>query len=362
MKKIAILYDNVTLMGGTQRVISGWAKQFCDSKKYSVVVVSMFSLNGTMCFPLPDDVKIVHLNMKSFYGNIFGQMFNFLKIIFILLNLCNREKVDILMGTQYKINFVLPFIKNCKIKIGTEHFTAKVTPKKWIIIKKIFYPMLDSFVCLTNSDAKNYSYLKNIRVIPNQLPFVVQKQSELKNKVVLTVGRLVKQKGLDILIDIVSEIRDNCDGWQFRIVGNGEEELNLKEQVKKLKLNDLVKIIPATNEIIEEYLNASIFVMPSRYEGFGLVLVEAMTCGVPAISFNCPDGPADIIINNMDGFLIENGNKKVFSEALLNLMYDEDLRKNFGKQAAKDIQRFSPDKVFKMWDDLFEELEKGKNV
>jgi len=357
VKKIAILYYDVTLLGGTQRVISGLANQFYDSGKYSIVVVSMFSLNGTMCYPLPDNVKIVHLNMKSFYGNIFGHMFNFLKIVFILLNLCKREKVDILMGTHYKINFVLPFIKNCKVKIGTEHFTAKITPKIWVMFQKIFYPMLDSFVCLTNSDAKNYSYLKNLRIIPNKLPFVVKEQSKLENKVVLAVGRLVKQKGFDILIDIVSEIKDNCTDWQFRIVGDGEEELSLKEQVKKLKLNDLVKILPATNEVIKEYLNASIFVMSSRYEGFGLVLVEAMTCGLPVIGFDCPDGPADIIRNNEDGFLVENGNKKAFSEALLKLMYDEDLRKNFGKQAAKNIQRFSPDKVFKMWDNLFEALE-----
>jgi len=191
-------------MGGMERAISELAKQFSNSGKYSIVVVSIFTLKGTMYYPLPEDVKIIHLNMRSFYGNIFGQMFNFLKIILTLSNLCKKEKVDILMGTHYKINSLLPFVSNCKIKIGTEHELGEFTPKKWKIVQKIFYPMLDHLVCLTSSDAKNYSYLKNIKVIPNQLPFIVQKQSELVNKIVLAIGRLAKVKGFDILIDIIS--------------------------------------------------------------------------------------------------------------------------------------------------------------
>jgi glycosyltransferase involved in cell wall biosynthesis len=363
MKKVAILtYDATAVMGGFERVMSVLSKQFSDSGKYSIVIVSILSLNGTMRYPLPDDVKIIHLNMKLDHRNIFSLMLYSLNIIFTLSNLCKKEKVDIFMGTHFIINFFLPFIKNCKIKIGTEHASSITIPKGWKIVQKMFYPMLDCLVCLTDSDAKNYSYLKNIRVIPNQSPFVVQKKSELGNKVVLAIGRLVKLKGFDILIDIVSEIKDNCTDWQFRVVGDGEEELTLKEQVKKLKLNDLVKILPATPEIIKEYLNASIFVMLSSTECFPLTIVEAMICGLPVISFNCPYGPAAIITNNVDGFLVENGNKKAFSEALLKLMYDENLRKNIGKQAAKNIQRFSPDRVFKMWDNLFEELEKGKKV
>ena len=279
-------------------------------------------------------------------------------MVFILSDLCKREKVDILMGAHVNINSILPFVRNCKIKIGTEHQSGKSISREWRIIQRLVYPMLGCLVCLTDSNAKNYFYLKNVEVIPNQLPFVIQEQSELNNKVVLTIGRFVKLKGFDTLLDIVSEIKGDCNGWQFRIIGSGEEELSLKEQVEKLELSDIVKILPATKEVIKEYLNASIFVMTSQTEAFPLTLVEAMICGLPVISFNCPYGPADIIKNNEDGFLIENGNKKVFSEALLKLMYDEDLRKNFGKQAARNIQRFSPDKVFKMWDKLFEELGK----
>jgi len=360
MKKIVIVDFDVTLMGGLGRVICGLAKQFCNSGKYSLVIVSMFSLSGTMYYPLPDNVKIIHLNLNSARGNIFNQMLYYLKVIFILSNLCKKEKVDILMGTNSTINSFLPFIRNCKIKIGTEHVSSTSILKRWKIVQRMFYPMLDCLVCLTELDAKNYFYLKNIEVIPNQLPFFVQKQSDLENKVVLAMGRFVKPKGFDILIDIISGIRDRCNGWQFRIVGDGEEELSLKEQVKKLKLDDLVKILPATSEVIKEYLNASIFVVLSSSEGFSLAILEAMTCGLPVISFNCPYGPAAIIKNNVDGFLIENGNKKAFSEALLKLMYDKDMRKSFGKQAAENIQRFSPDKVFKMWDDLFEEFERKK--
>ena len=354
--------NDVTILGGVERVISGLAKSFCESGKYSVVIVSVFSSKGVIPYFIPNNVKIIHLNLNLVCGNTINQILQYFNMIFTLSDLCKKEKIDIIIGTDCRINAFLPFVKNCKTKIATEHLSDKVTLLRYKIIKRLFYPMLNCLVCLTSADAKNYSYVKKVKVIPNQLPFVSQKQAELKNNVVLAAGRLVKQKGFDILIDIVSEIRDKCGDWRFRIVGYGEEEINLKKQIKNFELDKFVEILPATDNIIKEYTDASIYALPSRFEGFGLVLIEAMACGLPIVSFDCPDGPADIIANNEDGFLIENGNKQAFSEALLKLMYDENLRKNFGKEAIKNVKKFNPDKIFEMWDDLFEELVNTGNI
>ena len=353
MKKIAILDFNATILGGVERVVCGLAKSFCESGKYSVVVVSLFSSKGTSYYPLPDNVKIIHVGLK--YGSIFKYIF---LQCFKLTKLCKKEKIDIIIGTLFKTNSFLPFVGNCKIKIGTEHITDKLTTRRWKAMKKIFYPMLDSLVCLTKSDAKNYSYLKNIKVIPNQLPFIPKKQSELKNNVILSVGRLDYQKGFERLIEAISLIKEKCGGWQVKIIGDdGKDKEKLLEQIKKNGLEQTITILPPTDKIEDEYYNAGIYVMSSRYEGFPMVLIEAKSCGLPVVSFDCPDGPAEIIQNNVDGFLVEEGDVEALSQAILKLIEDEDLRKKFGQEAVKNVRRFSPDNVFEMWDNLFEELE-----
>jgi glycosyltransferase involved in cell wall biosynthesis len=224
------------------------------------------------------------------------------------------------------------------------------------VTRILFYPFLDAVVLLTKNDAKHYKFHKNAVVIPNSLSFIPQKQSLLENKTILSVGRFSYQKGFDLLIEALSLIREQCNGWKLKIIGNGEDNEKLNNLIKEEKLETLIFLIPPTNNIEDEYYNASIYVMSSRYDPFGLVLIEAKSCGLPVVSFDCPYGPADIIRNGIDGFLVERNDVEELSQAILKLIKDENLRKQLGDEAVKDIDRFKPEYIGILWDELFIEL------
>ena len=132
--------------------------------------------------------------------------------------------------------------------------------------------------------------------------------------------------------------------------------LGLDNLAKDLKIDKQVFFHPPERNIEEKYAESSIFVLSSRYEGFGMVLIEAMNFGIPCVSFNCNYGPSDIIKDGEDGFLIKNGDEKDFAQKLQELMIDENLRKEMGKKARKNVGRFLPENVVKKWDELFKSL------
>jgi glycosyltransferase involved in cell wall biosynthesis len=182
----------------------------------------------------------------------------------------------------------------------------------------------------------------------------------LQNNKILLIGRYSYQKNFESIIEAIFLIKEKCYGWQIRIVGDGEDKEKLQALITEKKLENVIFLIPPTSKIEDEYCNASIYAMSSRFEGLPMVLIEAKSCGLPIISFDCPEGPADIVRDGIDGILVENGNIKALSEAILKLVENPDLRKQFGQEALKDIDRFSPKRIFDMWEVLFKELE-GNN-
>jgi glycosyltransferase involved in cell wall biosynthesis len=215
---------------------------------------------------------------------------------------------------------------------------------------------LDAVVLLTESDAGHYKFHKNAAVIPNSLSFAPQKQSSLKNKVILAVGRLTYQKGFERLVESIALIKEKSIGWQVRIIGDGADKEALQKRIKECGLEDTVVILPPTDKIEDEYRNASIYVMSSRFEGLPMALIEAKSCGLPIVSFDCPEGPSEIVRDGIDGFLVERDNVELLSAAILKLAESEDLRKRFGCEAVKDIDRFKPERVGVLWDKLLSGL------
>ncbi len=150
--------------------------------------------------------------------------------------------------------------------------------------------------------------------------------------------------------------------WKLDIFGEGEDYDFLQQLILSKKLEHAITINPPTENIILEYLNSSVYVMSSRYEGFGMVLVEAMSCGLPCISFDCPDGPAEIIQNNEDGVIVENGNISLLAEKIKLLIHDEKFRIKIGKKAKENVKRFSPNIIMKEWNNLFQQLTSNQNI
>jgi glycosyltransferase involved in cell wall biosynthesis len=222
---------------------------------------------------------------------------------------------------------------------------------KWWLMEKLA-KTYDCFIVLTEGNKKEWTSLQNMQVIANPLSFYPDRSSSLDQKVVICVGKISYQKGQDLLVKAWGKVHQAHPDWQLHLYG--------KENLSFLDTNKLthnIKYFPPEKNIEEKYLESSIYVMSSRFEGFGMVLIEAMACGVPCVSFDCDYGPGDIISNNEDGYLIPNGDLKTFEMQLKELIQNEEKRKEFGKRAKENVKRYSVEEVVKEWDILFRNVE-----
>ena len=170
----------------------------------------------------------------------------------------------------------------------------------------------------------------------------------------VAMGRLARQKGFDILIDAFATLADRHPNWRLDIFGEGPLQETLRLQIVRLGLEERIHLPGWTDDRLAEFSRADLFVLSSRYEGFPNVLLDAMACGLPAVSFDCPSGPAEIIRNNVDGLLVESENVNALADALNQLMADGSTRSDYGVRATDVIQRFSADRFYACWDAVFE--------
>ena len=191
-----------------------------------------------------------------------------------------------------------------------------------------------------------------ITTCANSLSFTISGRSDLKNKRIIAVGRLTKQKGFDFLIEAAVLIREQLPDWHIDIFGSGEDKSDLQAQINSLNLEKFVKINPPTKNIQCELLKSSIYLMTSRWEGLPMILIEAKSCGLPCVSFDCPEGPADIIKHSEDGFLVELGDIKTLVRYVVELATDEKLLNRYSQSAIINSLEFSPTIIFPKWDSI----------
>ncbi|EAI8505050.1 glycosyltransferase family 4 protein, partial [Campylobacter coli] len=246
--------------------------------------------------------------------------------------------------------YFVPFFKNKALKyLRIWHIKA---PKK----KKMIFNRFDTIIILSSRELEKWKkWHKNIQVIPNFLPFISPKENDLSQKVVLSVGRFTQEKGFFRLIDIWEMVQKNekFKEWKLHIIGDGILKEKIQDKIKIKNLEKSIILKPFTREIEKEYLKASIYVMTSHFEGFGMVLAESASYTIPSIAFDINTGPSDIIDNKKSGFLIEDGNLQEFANKLKILMQDESLREKFGKNAKEKVQKeFSKEVIMKKWNKI----------
>lgn len=287
-----------------------------------------------------------------------------------LTALLQKEKADIVVSLYPSESSFLPDIKDGSKKVLELHFCKffRLQYRRkgllgWIdqwrtlqdesIVRKF-----DKFVVLTYEDQRYWGLLPNIEVIPNAAMNMSGHFSDVTHHRVIAVGRLDYQKGFDRLIqawDIVQKNRKYSD-WHLDIFGQGEWHDMLQNMIKERGLSETAHINKPTNSIGSEYAQSSLIVMTSNYEGFGMVLVEAMACGVPAIAFDCKCGPSDIIKDGENGLLVHNGDIEGLAEAMMGVMDDENYRKMLSQNARKVVATYSEEAVMSKWIHLFTSL------
>ena len=219
----------------------------------------------------------------------------------------------------------------------------------------------DRIVLLTEQDKNdNWKGRNNVEVIPNPLIALPEKVSTLNNKVVIAAGRLVNQKNFSSLISAWKMVSERHSDWELRIFGDGPKRQELEEQIDGSGLSSCVFLCGFSDDIQKEMCDSSIYVLSSICEGFGMVLVEAMACGLPVISYNCPCGPKDIIEDGKDGFLVSMNDAKQLAGRINTLIEDEELRRKMGKEALDASRNYLPVIITGMWMNLFRKLKQEK--
>ena len=212
---------------------------------------------------------------------------------------------------------------------------------------------LDRFVVLTEEDKASWIELNNVIVIPDPLAFSIDEMSSLANKRVIAVGRYVYQKGFDLLLQAWAKIGNQHSDWELVVYGMGDRD-PYEQIIDGLRIDrSRCHLYGSTPDIKKEYLNSSLFVFSSRFEGFGMVLIEAMACGLPVVSFDCPCGPKDIVRHDEDGMLVPSCNADSLADAMHRLMSDDDLRKDMASKAIINVRRFQLNEIAQRWKTLF---------
>ena len=368
-----ILYYNnqLALHGGTERVTALKINELVN-RGYEVCLLTYEQNGRPFIYPISNKVKYCDLCINYNVTNVdespytFGRLMKVPKHIWKTYKYIRKEKPDIVIVpySLYEFWFV-PFIKG-RSKIIKEYHDSQFLkplikwPDKHIIIEKIdeaIQRLYNRVVVLTPEERKYFKYVDNIEVIPNPL-----EQSNLKslqnNKTIITVGRMSPVKQFDKFVEMAEVVHKTYPDWIFKIYGGGHSAFvePLRRLIIEKGLEDVVFMMGETNEVHKVLSESSVYVCTSANESFGLTLVEALDAALPVVSFDCPNGPRNIIQDGEDGFLVPNGDVTMLSSKVMQLISDDSLRMQMSKNAIKNVKRFRTDNVMKIWCELFDTL------
>ena len=350
-KRITWLANRVDYPGGIERVICILSNYLHDSE-YEVKVVSLNSKTGRMPFDLNKNIKVEHL-AYPLENNLDRKQLK-AKIKSFLEN----EDSDILITCHPWIAMpVLQCKKSYRGKIiCTDHATWESYSKARRLLNAFYYRRADKLVLLTKNAQNIYRKhgVKNTLVIPNTMPAYPPKLATLKSKELIAAGRLTEIKGFDRLIKAIDIIRDDFSPWHLTIYGDGEEEQKLKQLIKENNLQDLISLKGFTDKLLDKFLDCSGFIVSSHSESFSMVTLEALSSGVPTISF---DIPAIREIDNNSNTIIFAKQGSIEDLAIKISSYiNDDNRAARGKASRKISENYSIDHIGPQWIKLIESL------
>jgi glycosyltransferase involved in cell wall biosynthesis len=272
---------------------------------------------------------------------------------------------DVVIGTRPGINvYVARFAPRGAVRIAQEHLTHDSHSKRLRAQLTRYYQELDAIVTTTEADAAVYRKkmrLPGVRVlaVPNSVPdpgLTLDPLAAERAPVVAAAGRLIRAKRFDLLIDAFTDVAERHPDWSLRIYGAGNDQDRLQQLIDEHGLRGRAELMGAVSPIEPEFAKASIVASASNAESFGMTLVEAMRCGTPVVSTDCPLGPAEIITDGVDGRLVPVGDRKAMADALLDLIADEPARRRMSQAALASSRRYDPAPIALTYDDLFADL------
>ena len=373
--KIVYCTDSICYAGGIQRITIAKANALSQIEGNEVWIIVTDNKQKPV-LPINPEVHIIDLDINYFEDDWKSKL-HVIKGILIkrkqhkkkLKTVLNQINPDIVISTgtseknflpQIHVNSNPAFIREIHSTKNYRRLSARNTFDKTLAILgeyvdySIFIKRYDKIVVLTEEDKiNNWKNNSKVIVIPNPLTSICTKESTLEEKTVIAVGRLEYPKNFQSLIKAWTHVAKKHPDWKLEIWGEGSKRVELENLIVKLNLKKHVFLKGYTYDVQSQMLKASIFALSSIFEGFGLVIVEAMSCGLPVVSYACPCGPKDIITEGKDGFLIKQRNDDLLSERINYLIDNPNLRFKMGKYAKLKSKDYSTNNITSKWINLF---------
>ena len=368
--KIIYVTDAFAVFGGMERVLADKMNCLVENDGYKVTLVTINQGDHPLSFKLHHSVCHIDLQVRmhqqyQYYG---------LKRFFLRRKLkkllCSRlrevvanVKPDIIICVKFDFVGVLLKIKGSARLIVESHTLCSAEQidgsglirRMHISLFKKNIAKADAVIALTEGDAKDWRKINpHVYIIPNIVQLNKDNNSLCDNKSVIYVGRFCAQKDIDSLLTIWQIVHHRHHDWTLKMFGAGDLKEEFLSKIKTMDAN--IQVENPTTDIISKYMQSSMLLLTSLYEPFGLVLLEAMSCGLPVVAFDCPYGPSEIISDGKDGFLIDCYDVDAFADKLCLMMENESLRKQMGLYAIQSALRFKKEKIMPQWNTLFESL------
>lgn len=384
MTKIVYLFSELTIKGGTDKMLTNKANYLAENG-YDVTIITEAQMGREPVFSLSPKVKHIDIGLdfnKQYTQSFFHRIYTYLIYMQIykkrLKSILYEIKPDIVITTMGRSLDFITRVNDGSIKIGEAHTTKEHLRSlhlmeqkggfhkllaKTIRWKQIYNAKrLSALVLLTPEDADNWKDVTKTYVIPNFVEHIPTDTARLDNKRAITVGRYNDAKGYEYLVEAWKYVNQKHPDWILDIYGSGELHDNVETWIKDAQLDNVLIMHEPTNEIMQKYMDSSICVISSRYEGFSMAIIEAMACGVPCVSFDCPFGPRNIIKTEEDGILVEYLNSQSLGKNICRLIENQKLRSELGSKAKENVKRFSKNAIMQQWIELFNSLTKLESI
>ena len=381
--KIVYFFPNLKDSAGTERMLNVKANYLADVLHHEVTIITYRQFDDPIFFEFSDKIKFEHFNIPDPTSQLKGLGYWKKRDLYKNFMQTYRQKVEeylyknptdiaisMYFGAEHKF---LPLINDGSKKILEYHFHFDITPlskklkAKWSLRNlrmkmqtKLFQKTLnkyDRIIVLTQQDDEEWSnYFNNVINIPNPITITPIKTDSSIEKV-LAVGRFTYQKGFNYLIDAWAIVNNDFPDWKLDIYGSGELEEDLIKQIKQLSLGNSINLCEPRKDINQVFSEHSIFALSSRFEGFPLVLIEALSCGLVPVAFECKNGPKQMMGDSeLKKFLVRPFDVTEFAEKLKILILNKQLRTEMSEEAIKVSQRYQLDNIMDIWDRTFKKL------
>lgn len=360
--KIAYCIHSLHLFGGIERVLTIKANYLADVFGYEVHIITADLRGREPHFRLSEKITLHDAGVSE----KFRKMAYRRRLDSILCAI----RPDICISVGGEEAFCLPACTDGSIKVSEFHFSHEKYYMKYggsylgnlyarLRTRRIekLAGKLDKFIVLTESDRKAWEkVVPNVTSIYNPLTFKSEKAAPLDSHICIAIGRLEPQKNFGDLVRAWKEVAERFPDWELDIYGTGRQKEMLSSKIHESGLDGAVRLMGNSGDIKGKMLESSCLVMSSAYEGFPMVLLEASETGLPMVSYDCPKGPSEVIIDGESGYLVKPGDTHALAERICDVLANPQLRKEFGRKARESASRFSLDRIMEQWKELFETL------